>query len=154
MMLIRFLALFLFMAAPQSDVFKKDMSPLQSAVDGIVTSTGAQILQRSHAAYLEGYGIVITLEVAFEPPPGIFSTPKKPAEVRVLVSQRRKDMQEKLTAFIKQRVATTDSIGAPDSMAIVLHILNTTPTDIPNLPVQIVLTAKKESPQQVSFKEF
>ena len=153
-MLIRLFAIFLFMAAPQSDVFKKDMEPLQSAVDAIVISTGAQVLQKSRAAYLDGYGIVITLEVAFEPPPGIFSTPKKPAEVRVLVAQRRKDMQEKLTAFIKQRVATTDSIGAPDSLAIVLHILNGTPTAVPNLPFQIVMAAKKESPQQVSFKEF
>ena len=41
------------LAAEQTDVFKKDMAPLQSAVDGVITSTGAQVMPagRSRAAY-------------------------------------------------------------------------------------------------------
>ena len=156
MMLMKFLVLLLLASAPQVDVFKKEMGPLQSAIDGLVTSTGAQVTPsgRSRAAFIEGYGIIVSLEIAFEAPQGIFDTPKKPAEVRTLVARRRKDIQEKLTAFLKQRVATTDSIGATDSLAIVIHVLNTTPSDIPNLPLQIVMTAKKDSPQQVAFREF
>ena len=153
-MLMNFFALFLLVAATQVDVFKREMAPLQSTVDGLIISTGAQVMQRSHAAYIEGYGIIISLEIAFEAPQGIFGTPKKPAELRTLVTQRRKDVQEKLTAFVKQHVATTDSIGPTDSLAIVIHVLNTNPADIPNLPIQIVMTAKKESPQQVAFREF
>jgi hypothetical protein len=153
-MLTKFCALLLLLAAPQTDVFKKDMVPLQAAVDGVITSAGIQLMQRSHAAYIEGYGIVVSLEIAFVTPQGIFDTPRKPAEIRTLVTQRRKDLQEKVTAFVKQRVATTDSIGASDSLAIVIHVLNTNPADVPNLPVQIVLSAKKDSPQQVAVKEF
>ena len=156
-MLKTFLSLLLLLAAPQADVFKvfkKEMAPLQSAVDTVVTSTGSQVLQRSRAAYVEGYGIVVTLEVAFETPQNIFSSPKSSAEVRSLVAQRRKDVQEKVTALVKQRVATTDSMGPMDSLAIVIHVLNTNPADIPNLPVQILMIAKKESPQQVAYREF
>jgi hypothetical protein len=154
MMLMKLFTLLLLAATAQTDVFKKEMAPLQASVDGLVTSTGAQVLQRPRAAYIEGYGVLISLEIAFEGSPGIFGTPKKPAEVRAIVSQRRKDVQEKLTAFVKQRVGTMDSIGSSDSLAIVIHVLNTTPTDIPNLPVQIVMSAKKDSPQQVAFREF
>jgi len=138
----------------QPDVFKKEKAPLESAVDTEVTSTGAQVLQRSRATYLEGYGIVVTLEVAFEGPQNPFSSPKRPEEIRTLVAQRRKQVQEKLSTFIKQRVASIDSIGSSDSLVIVIHVLNANPADVPNLPVQIQISVKKESPQQVSLKDF
>ena len=73
-MLMKWLIVLLVAAGPQSapqlDVFKKDMVPLQSAVDSLVTSTGAQVTPsgRSHAAYIEGYGVIVTLEIAFEAP--------------------------------------------------------------------------------------
>ena len=140
----------------QLDVFKKEMAPLQSAIDAVISGTGAQVTPsgRSRAAYIEGYGVIVSLEVAFDAPQGIFDTPKKPAEVRTLVAKRRKDIKDKLSAFLTQHVATTDSIGPTDSMAIVIHVLNTTPADIPNLPLQIVMSAKKDSPQQIAFREF
>jgi len=154
-MLATFLTLFLMLAAEQTDVFKKDMAPLQSAVDGVIIATGAQVMPagKSRAAYIDGYGIIVTVEIAFEAPQGIFDTPKKPAEVRTLVAKRRKDLQEKMMSFVKSRVATTDSIGATDSLAIIVYVLNTNPADITNLPMQIVMSAKKESPQQVAFRE-
>jgi hypothetical protein len=155
-MLNMLLALLLFGAAQEDvvKVFKKEMAPLQSAVDGLVSSSGAQVMQRSHAAYIEGYGIIVSLELVFERPQGIFDTPKAPAEIRSLIAQRRKDIQDKVTAFVKNRVATMDSLGATDSLTIVLHIMNTNPTDVPNLPVQIQITARKDSPQQAAFREF
>jgi hypothetical protein len=153
-MLINLFSLYLLLAAPQADVFKKDMAPLETAVNGLIASTGAQVMQRSRAAYLDGYGVVISLEIAYITPQGIFDTPRKPAEVRTLVTQRRRDVQEKVTAFVKQRVATTDSIGPTDSLAIVIHILNTNPADIPNLPLQIVFAAKRDNAQQVAYREF
>jgi hypothetical protein len=160
-MLMKWLIVLLVAAGPQGaatqlDVFKKDMVPLQSAVDSLVTSTGAQVTPsgRSHAAYIEGYGVIVTLEIAFEAPQGIFDTPKKPAEVRTLVAKRQKEVKDKLSAFITQRVTTTDSIGPTDSLAVVVHVLNTTPADIPNLPIQIVMSAKKDAPQQVAFRQF
>jgi hypothetical protein len=152
-MLMSLFTLFLLMAAPSVDAFKKEMAPLQSAVDDLVSSTGAQVLQRSRATYIEGYGVIVFMEMAFEPPQGIFTTPKRPEEVRATVAQRRKDVEEKLKAFVKQRIVTANSIAPTESLTIVLHVLNTNPVDVPKLPGQILFTAKKESPQQVVFKE-
>jgi hypothetical protein len=153
-MLMNFLALYILLAPPTADVFKKEKAPLESAVDALVTSTGAQLLQRSHAAYIEEYGIVVTLEAVFEQPQGIFGTPKPPAELRSLIAQRRASLQEKLTTFLKQRVATTDAIDSTAYLSIVVHILNANPAEVPNLPQQIVTTVKKDSPQQPSFREY
>jgi hypothetical protein len=144
----------LFAPAPSVDAFKKEMAPLQSAVDTLAVSTGAQVMQRSQAAYLEGYGIVVQLEIAFEAPPGIFTTPKPVAEVRKLIAQRRKDLREKLEAFVKQRTTMTTSLGPTESLSIVVHVFNTNPAEIRDLPVQIQTSARKESAQQVVFKEF
>ena len=153
-MLRSVLGFLLLVAVPQLDTFKKEMAPLQSAVDTVITSTGSQVLQRSRATYLEGYGIVVSLEIAFETPQNPFSGYKTPTEVRAIVAQHRKDVQEKMTAFVKQRVATTDSLAPGDSLAIAMHVLNTNPADVPNLPVQILMTARKQSPDQVSIRDF
>ena len=152
-MLMSFFTLFLLLA-PTVDDFKKEMAPLQSAVDGLISSTGAQVLQRSRATYIEGYGVIVFVEIAFEPPQGIFSTPKRPEEVRSTIAQRRQDVREKFTTFVKQRIVTTNSIGSTESLAIVVHVLNTNPADVPNLPGQIQFTAKRDNPQQVAFREF
>jgi hypothetical protein len=136
------------------DAFKKEMTPLQSAVDELIATTGAQVMQRSRAIYIEGYGIVVSVEVVLEPPQGIFGTPKRPEVLRSTINQRRKDLQEKMTAFLKQRIVTTSSIGPADSLMVVMHILNAHPADVPNLPVQIQYTIKKDSPQQVVPREF
>ncbi|MBI4474835.1 MAG: hypothetical protein HY646_19340 [Acidobacteria bacterium] len=152
--MLRILASLLLLGAPQVEPFKKEIGPLQSAVDSTVISTGAPLLQKSRAAYIEGYGVIVMLEVAFEAPQTIFDSGKTPAQVRSTVAQRRKDVKEKMTAFVKQRVAVTDSIAPEESLAIVIHVLNTNPADVPNLPAQMLITVKKQSPQQVAFREF
>jgi hypothetical protein len=139
---------------PQATIFKKDMAPLQSAVEGVVSSTGVQILEKPRAAYIDGYGIVITTYVAIEPPQGIFGTPKPPKELQAAVAQRRRELQDKLKTWVKKQVLITDSIGASDSLAVVIHVLNGNPVDLPNMPVQILVVAKKDSQQEPLFREF
>jgi hypothetical protein len=151
-MLMSLFALYL-LATPTVDAFKREMEPLRTSVDATVASTGAQITRTSSAAYIEGYGIVVMLELAFEAPQGIFTTPKPAAEVRKLVEQRRADLQEKLKVFVTQRVATADSLDASESLTIVVNVLNTTPS-VPKLPVQILVTSKKGSQQPASYREF
>jgi hypothetical protein len=148
------LAMLLVAAAPQGDAFKKEKAALQQAVDTTAATAVARVLQQSKATYLEGYGVVVTLEVALATPPTPFGAPLSAAEVRAAVTQRRRDLEQKLSAFVTSRVVTMQSIAATESLAVVIHILNTTPGDVPNLPGQIVLSAKKDSPQQVIPKEF
>jgi hypothetical protein len=141
----------LLLASPQAEnAFKKERVQLQEAVDSLVISTGAQVLYRSRAAYLEGYGVVVSLEIVLEGPQNPFSGFKPPKELQALIAQRKKDVQDKMTALMKQRVSTLDSIGATESLTIVIHILNANPVDVPDLPVQVVMTAKKDSPQPLA----
>lgn len=153
-MLKTLFGLLLLVVPLQLDTFKKEMAPLQSAVDSVVLATGSQVLQRSRATYLDGYGAVVSLEIAFDAPQSPFSGAKTPAQVRSAVSQHRKDIQDKMSAFMKQHVSTMDSIAPTDSLAIAIHVLNTNPADVPDLPVQILMTVKKQSPGQVLTREF
>jgi hypothetical protein len=58
-----------------------------------------------------------------------------------------------MTAFVKQRVSTMDSIAPTESLTVVLHVLNTNPGDVKNLPMQILVSAKKDSSQPAIFRE-
>jgi len=152
-MLMSLFALYL-LATPTVDAFKREMEPLQTSVDAAIASTSAQIMRKSQATYLEGYGVVVMIEVAFEGPQGIFNTPRPAAELRKLVEQRRADLQEKLKVFVAQRVATADSLESSESFTVVVNVLNTTPAAVPKLPVQIQVSAKKGSQQPPSYREF
>ncbi len=70
------------------------------------------------------------------------------------MDQRRKDIEDKISDLLKLRIIKTDSIGASDSMAVIVYLLNTTPADVPDLPTQIILNVKKDSPAQVNIREF
>jgi len=151
-MLSVILSLLLF-GTSQDDVFKKEMGPLQAEVDSVILSTGAQVSQKSKAAYLDGYGVIVSVEVVFESPQNPFSGAKRPEEIRSLVAQRRKEVKDKMAELVKKHVATMDSIGASESLAIIVHVLNANPVDARNLPIQILFSAKKDSPQQIAFRE-
>ena len=53
-----------------------------------------------------------------------------------------------------QRTPVLASVGAMESVAVVVHLYNTYRVDLPDLPTQMVFTVKKETPAQVSVKEF
>jgi hypothetical protein len=55
---------------------------------------------------------------------------------------------------LKQRVLKTDSVGATESLTVVVHMLNVTRADVPDLPTQFVFSVRKDAPTQVNIKEF
>ena len=138
------------------DSFKKEAPALQDAVNGVIDSTvpGLGLFQKAKATYLEGYGIVITLEASLEPTRNPFSSPKTPAEVRAIVTERLREIQQKLERFLKERTASLASLDSTDSIAIVLYFFNSNPADLPDLPAQVVLTAKKQDASRITFREF
>jgi len=133
-------------AQPAIEKMNKDALLLQGAVNDVISTTIpiGPALQNAKAAYLEGYGVVVSLEVALEPPRLPFGGVKSPEEVRKTVSQRRKDVIEKLTNLLKQRTPTLESLASTESVAVVLNLLNTNPADTPDLPTQIILSVKKQ----------
>jgi hypothetical protein len=146
--------LMLLQAAPARDLSRKEITALQSEVDAVASPVVARMEQHPKATYLDGYGFVVTLEVALVTPPNLFSTPVSPADLKASVAKRRKDLADKLQAFLKERVAKMDFIEPAESLAIVVYITNYTPADVPNIPIQMLFTVKKELPEQVFSREF
>jgi hypothetical protein len=142
--------------AGQPESFRKEAPGLQTAVNEVINSTvpGQAVLQGAKATYLDGYGIVVTLEAILEQPRNPFSSPKTPAEVRKLVTERRKQVQDKYTALLKQRVPLLQSVGDGESLAVIVHLLNTNPADLPDLPAQLILSLKKQDGSAVTFREY
>jgi hypothetical protein len=135
----------------QVEVFKKESAALRASIDEIVNSTvaGRGMTEAAKATYLEGYGIVITLEASLEPTRSPFSSPKTPREIRDTVEERRRIIETRIEALLKQRVPALQSLAATDSLSVVLHLFNSNPADVPDLPSQVVFTAKKQDPSKV-----
>ena len=125
---------------------KKDVASLQNAVNDTINLTipGWGVLQGAKAAYLEGYGVVVNTEVAFDSPRSPFDGLRSPDVVRATTSQRQKEVMDKLTSLLKQKVPALESIGPAESVAIILNLLNTNPADLPDMPSQIILSLKKQ----------
>ena len=141
----------------QIDLFKREAALLQVAVDEAVNSLvpGPDgVLERPRAAYLEGYGVVVSLQATFGPTRNIFSSPKTPAEVRKIVNDRKNAVQQKLENLLKERVAKMQSISDTESLSIALHLLNSNPADVPDVPEQLLLTVKKSDPTRVIVRAF
>jgi hypothetical protein len=148
--LVVFLIVFLGILPAQADSgqiaqFKQDSIVLTRLLDDAVsTIVPGPILQRSKATYLDGYGVVMSIEVALETPRNPFSGVRAPAEVRQLSAQRRTALKEKAVELLKDKVGGLDSVAPDEWVAIVIHMLNTNPADLPDLPTQLVVAAKKQ----------
>ena len=148
--LVAFLILFPGILPAQADSgqiarFKQDSIVLTGLLDDAVsTIVPGPILQRSKATYLDGYGVVMSIEVALEPPRNPFSGVKAPSEVRRLSAQRRIALKEKAVELLQNQVGGLGSVAPDEWVAIVIHMLNTNPADLPDLPTQLVVAAKKQ----------
>ena len=140
----------------RTDLLKKEAATLRTGVDDAVYGASASfpLLQGAKATYLEGYGFVVTLETALGPTRNPFTSDRSPNEVRTIVAQRRKEIQQKLENLLKERARALQSMNPADSLTIVLYLVNSNPADVPDLPAQIVLTTKKQNPDQVLIREF
>jgi hypothetical protein len=141
---------------PAPEKIKADVVSVQNAVNDVVGSTVPflGILQGAKGAYLDGYGIVLNVEVAFDPPVTPFSSPRSPEEVRKTATKKRADVQDKLTNVVKEKLPSLSSLAPGDSVAVILNILNTNPAYTPDMPAQIVLSAKKQDAEHVAVREF
>jgi hypothetical protein len=143
-------------AEPSPEKIKADIKTVQNAVNDVVglSIPGWGVLQGARGAYLEGYGIVLNIEIAFDPPVNPFSPQKSPEEVRTTATQKRGEVQEKLKNVIKQKVPLLASLAPGDSVAVILNVLNTNPAYLPDMPSQIILTAKKQDASSVRVLEY
>jgi len=143
-------------ASPPDEKIKADVRTIQNAVNETMGTPvpGGGVLQVARGAYLDGYGIVVSLEVAFDPPVNPFTPQKSPEEIRTTATQRLKEAQEKLTSVLKQKVALLESIAPSDSVSVILNILNTNPAYLPDMPSQVIFSVKKQDTARVSIKSY
>jgi hypothetical protein len=141
---------------PAPEKIKADVASVQNAVNDVVglSIPGWGILQGAKGAYLDGYGIVLNVEVAFDPPITPFTPRKSPEEVRKTSTQKRAEVQGKLTNIVKEKLPLLSSLAPGDSVAVILNILNTNPAYTPDMPTQIVLSAKKQDAEHVAVREY
>ena len=141
---------------PPVEKISPDVRTIQNAVNEVVGTPipGGGVLQVAKGAYLEGYGIVVSLEMAFAPPVNPFSPQKTPEEIRTTAAQQLKDVQQKLTNVLKQKVAQLESVGPAESVSVVLNILNTNPAYLPDMPSQIVFSVKKQDTARVILRQY
>jgi hypothetical protein len=138
------------------DVFKKEASSLQEATEQAVEAAtpGMAVLQHAKATYLEGYGIVVTVQAALVPNRNPFAATVSSADVRKVVAERRTQLRQRVQELVKQQAASLQSLGSEESLAIVVYLLNSNAADVPDLPAQIVFAAKKNNPNQINVYEF
>jgi hypothetical protein len=136
------------------DVFLKESATLQKGIDDAVGAVaGVSLLQTAKAAYLEDFGIVVMAEVALDTPRNPFSAPKPAAEARSQASERQRLVREKIKQFLTQKGASFQSLGPAQSLVVVVHLFNSNPVDVPNLPSQMIFTIKKQEPARVLMRE-
>ena len=143
-------------ASPTDEKIRSDVRTIQDAVNEIVGTPvpGGGVLQVAKGAYLDGYGIVVSLEVAFGPFVNPFSPQKTPEEIRTTATQRLKEVQDKLTSILKQKVMLLESIAPSESVSVILNILNTNPAYLPEMPSQVIFSVKKQDAARVSIKSY
>ncbi len=112
--------------------------------DGVAGIVPGPMLQLAKTTYLEGYGVVVTVEVALEPPRNPFSGVRGPDEVRRSSEMRRARLREMAVELLGQYVSTFDGLSADEQLTIVIYLLNTNPADLPDLPSQLVMSARKQ----------
>jgi len=143
-------------ASPPDEKIKADVRTIQTAVNDIVGTPlpGGGVLQVARGAYLDGYVIVVSLEVAFDPPVNPFSPQKSPEEIRTTAAQRLKEVQDKLTTVLKQKVMLLESIAPSESVSVILNILNLNPAYLPEMPSQVIFTVKKQDAGRVNIRPY
>jgi hypothetical protein len=154
-MLKPILCLLMLIGSSQTETLKKEIAPLQADVDVAVGSTGAKVFTNAKGAYLDNYGVVVMLEAMLEATRNpLFSAAPTRDQVRASVDRRMKDIKEKVSELLKERVSRMSSIGPTESLTVIVYISNTNPAEVPDLPSQIIFSVKKDAPAQVKIQDF
>ena len=125
--------------------FRQESRATAAALDDAVSSiVPGPLLQRSKVTLLDGYGLVVTVEVALEPQRNPFSGVRSSEEVRRSSAERREALKDKAVELLQNRVAGLTSVDLDERVAIVIHMLNTNPADLPDLPIQVVISVGKQ----------
>jgi hypothetical protein len=136
----------------KTEVFRKESAALQRAADQAINEVpGISLLQSAKVTYLEEFGVIVTLEVALEPPRNPFSSATQSGSQ---ASEKQQRVRDKMKQFITQKAPGVQTADGLQFIAVVIHLFNSNPVDVPNLPRQMILMVKKQEPTNVILREF
>lgn len=121
------------------------IAAFETAVDDAISEiVPGPMLQYSKAAYLEGYGLVLTMEVALVRPSNPFSASTSDTQTRLASEQRHESLKERAAELLSEQVAKLDGLTPDEKVSLVINVLNTNPAIVKDLPAQLVITATKQ----------
>jgi hypothetical protein len=127
-----------------ADVDREEAMALTATVGDGVADAVSQVFFGPRAAYLDGYGLVVTIEVGLVPPRNPFSSPRTPEEVRRDSRGRLESLKSAVPELLSRPVADLEGLGADEFVGVVIHLVNANPVDLPDLPEQLVFSVRKQ----------
>jgi len=128
-------------AIQQPSTFSEEAADLAALVEERISSIVGRVLLTPKVTYLETYGIVLTTEVMLESPRNPFSSPRTTDETKVVIDRRMETLSSALVDLLESDFQGLGLAGAGQRTTLAIHILNSNPVDLPDLPEQIVATA-------------
>lgn len=142
------LAFFVAITLPGSGVARADVDPAQAAdlertVDSVVGNIVPNVFRNARATYLEGYGVIVTIEVALDVPRHPFSAAREPADVRASALERVRSIRQQSIDLLGKQAPAIDGLASDERVTVVVYTVNPNPVDLPDLPSQIVVSVSK-----------
>jgi hypothetical protein len=128
--------------------FKKEAPAFEKAINAIADSVLPEygVREPARSSYLEGYGPVFFIEIALERASNPFFSPGTPAEVKKNMERRLKEVKDKLSDLMKQRFSELTAAGGDaGALSVVVYVFNSNPGYAPDIPSQVVFTARKQA---------
>lgn len=130
---------------PQMQGFERSVNGM---LRGMFEGNPFNLLGEARAAYLDGFGVVVSAEVNLYPSTvlGAFMSPQalqqEMKNEREQKPVRLKQLQARLRELLVSQSAALTELGPDDSLALVINLFNPRPQ--PDVPNQIVIQAKRQ----------
>jgi hypothetical protein len=116
-------------------------SSLNALADEVVPGP---LLQKAKATLLDDYGVILSLEVRLDAPPNPFARRRPVESLRRLSTARLRTLKDRIVDFMGETLPDLGAISPSESLTVVVHVLNTNPVDMPDLPMQVMFTATRQ----------
>lgn len=133
------------------DAFLQAVPGITDSLDQIADGVArGPLLQRTKATLLEGYGMVLTLELRLDDPPSPFASRTPVENARRLTAARLRTLKDDIVDFMKEALPGLSVISPTESLTVVVYVLNTNPVDLPHLPTQVLLAVTRQDALDLS----
>jgi hypothetical protein len=128
----------------RADVDAAEAANLERTVDSMVGQLVPNVFRNARATYLEGYGVIVTIEVALDVPRTPFTSSRSPADVRESALGRIASIRQGAIGLVGNEAPGIEGLLPEEMVSVVVYMVNPNPVDLADLPGQIVVSARKQ----------